>query len=333
MGAPSGSRRGIVAAVTTRLPRKPSRTSHDTVRVPLAARLVLPRAAVPMFLRATGANRTFVTEAGARRRIRRASLRPAPYGPPAVLRDDVRVDVEQRGGWPVYTIRRRDGASRGTVVYAHGGGWVGEIVSQHWHLVAQLAAEARTTVVLPIYPLVPYGTAEEARVGILDLVASADGPVALAGDSAGGQIVLSAALSLRDAGVVVARTVLIAPALDLTWGNPRIPEVQPSDPWLGTPGGRVLAEHWRGELDLRDPVVSPLFGDFAGLGPVTVFTGTRDVLNPDAHLLRERAAAAGVELEWHEGEGDVHAYPLLPIRSGRAARAQIVRTLRRSLAI
>ena len=65
---------------------------------------------------------------------------------------------------------------------------------------------------------------------------------------------------------------------------------------------------------------------------MTVFTGTRDVLNPDAHHLRDRVAAAGVELEWHEGEGDVHAYTLLPTRSGRAARAQIVRTLRRSLA-
>ncbi|MET4053564.1 acetyl esterase/lipase [Frigoribacterium sp. PvP054] len=300
------------------------------VRVPLAARLVLPRALAPAFLRVTRANRTFVTAAGARRRIRQRSLRPAPYGPPPTLRDDVRVDVAQRGGWPVYSVTRRNGASHGTVVYVHGGGWVGEIVSQHWHLAAQLAAEVGATVVLPIYPLVPFGTAEEARVGVVDLVTTADGPVALAGDSAGGQIVLSAALSLRDAGVVVADTVLIAPALDLTWSNPRIPEVQPTDPWLGTPGGRVLAEHWRGSLDLRHPTVSPLFGDLAGLGRVTVFTGTRDVLNPDAHLLRDRAERAGVDLEWHEGEGDVHAYPLLPTRSGREARAALVRTLRRS---
>jgi len=300
------------------------------VRVPFAARVVAPRWLVPVFLRATRANSTFVTAAGARRRIRRSSLRPAPFGPPKALRSDVRVDVEQRGGWPVYTLTRRDGDSTGTVVYAHGGGWVGEIVVQHWHLAAQLAAEARTTVVLPIYRLVPFGTAEEARVGITDLVATAQGPVVLAGDSAGGQIVLSAAQSLRDGGTDVAGTVLIAPALDLTWENPRIPEVQPTDPWLGTPGGRVLAEHWRGALDLRDPVVSPLFGEFAGLGPLTVFTGTRDVLNPDAHLLRAAATEAGVAVEWHEGVGEVHAYPLLPTRAGRDARAAIVRAVTRA---
>ena len=301
------------------------------MREPLATRVVLPRALAPVFLRLTRANRTFTTEAGARRRIRERSLRPAPYGPPATLRSDVRVDVEQRGGWPVYRVSRRDGDAVGTVVYAHGGGWVGEIVSQHWHLAAQVAAEAGTTVLLPIYPLVPFGTAEEARVGISDLVASASGPVVLAGDSAGGQIVLSAAQSLRDAGVAVAHTLLISPALDLTWSNPRIPVVQPTDPWLGTPGGRVLAEHWRGSLDLLDPVVSPLAGELAGLAPITVFTGTRDVLNPDAHLLRSRAADAGVALDWHEGEGELHVYPLLPTRAGRAARASIVRTVRAAL--
>ena len=189
----------------------PLRSSDQGVSVPLGARLVVPQSVVTTFLRLTGANRTFVSAAGARRRIRARSLRPAPFGPPSTLRSDVRVDVELRGAWPVYRVTRRDGVSSGSVVYVHGGGWVGEIVSQHWHLIAQIAAESATTVVVPIYGLVPFGTAEEARRGVVDLVASSTGPVALAGDSAGGQIALSAALSLRDAGVVVPRTVLIAP--------------------------------------------------------------------------------------------------------------------------
>ena len=76
--------------------------------------------------------------------------------------------------------------------------------------------------------------------------------------------------------------------------------------------------------------MSPLFGEFAGLGPLTVFTGTRDVLNPDAHLLRAAATEAGVAVEWHEGVGEVHAYPLLPTRAGRDARAAIVRAVTRA---
>ncbi|KQQ03458.1 MULTISPECIES: alpha/beta hydrolase fold domain-containing protein [unclassified Rathayibacter] len=289
----------------------------------------VPDALVPLALRLIRANRTFVTADGARRRIRENALRPAASGPPSRLRPGVRVDVEQVGGWPVYTIRPRRPV--GGVVYAHGGGWVTEIAPQHWRLAARIADEASVVVTLPIYPLVPFGTALEARDGVLGLVRRSierHGTTSLAGDSAGGQIALSTALALRDEGVVLPGTVLISPALDLTWSNPRIPLVQPTDPWLGTPGGRVLADRWRGALELTDPVVSPLFGDLAGLGPLTVFTGTRDVLNPDAHVLAAKAAEAGVALTLHEAVGQLHVYPLLPTRAGRAAQQDVVAALR-----
>ncbi|QHC56884.1 alpha/beta hydrolase fold domain-containing protein [Rathayibacter tanaceti] len=292
--------------------------------------LVVPDALVPLALRLARANRTFVTAEGARRRIRARALRPASYGPPPRLRSGVRVDAEQVDGWPVYTLLPR-GEVRGGLVYVHGGGWVNEIVPPHWWLAARIADEAALAVTLPIYPLIPFGTALEARDGVRALVLRSldrHGPTRLGGDSAGGQIALSTALALRDDGVVLPRTTLISPALDLSWSNPRIPEVQPSDPWLGTRGGRVLADRWRGSLDLLDPVVSPLFGDLAGLGPLTVFTGTRDVLNPDAHLLAERAAVAGVPFELHEAVGQVHVYPFVPTRTGRAAQDDLVEGLR-----
>ncbi|QHC57609.1 alpha/beta hydrolase fold domain-containing protein [Rathayibacter sp. VKM Ac-2760] len=292
----------------------------------------VPDALVPLALRLARANRTFVSADGARRRIRENALRPTRFGPPPRLRPGVRVDVEQVGGRPVYTIRPQ--RIRGGVVYVHGGGWVNEIAPQHWWLAARIADEASVAVTLPIYRLVPFGTAVEARDGVLALVRRSlerHGATALAGDSAGGQIALSTALALRDEGVALPLTTLISPALDLSWSNPRIPEVQPSDPWLGTPGGRVLAEKWRGGLDLLDPIVSPLFGDLAGLGPISVYTGTRDVLNPDAHVLAERAAAAGVPFELHEAVGQLHVYPLVPTRAGRDAQHDLVDGVRAAL--
>ena len=57
---------------------------------------------------------------------------------------------------------------------------------------------------------------------------------------------------------------------------------------------------------------------------LTIFTGTRDILNPDAHLLARRATSAGVDVDFIEGGGRVHVYPLLPIPDGRAARRRIV---------
>ncbi|AYF74068.1 alpha/beta hydrolase [Nocardia yunnanensis] len=291
--------------------------------------------AVPAFLRITQANKPFITAEGARDHIRERTLRPQAYGPPRLLRSDVTVEVRRENGWPIYTLAPRSGRARGNVVYCHGGGWVNEVVLQHWQLAADIVARARTTVTLPIYPLVPYGTADQVIPAFAALVRANReqyGTVCLAGDSAGGQIALSTALTLRDEEQpIVPRTILISPALDLSLSNPDVLAVQPADPWLGREGGLVLGEHWRGPLPITDPRVSPLFGDFTGLGPLTVFSGTRDILMPDIRLMVEKARAAGVDVDYHEIAELVHVYPLTPTPEGRQARGLIVEALRRAL--
>lgn len=298
--------------------------------------MVVPERLLPPLLRLARSNRPYRTVAGAQRRIAERALRPKAFGPPRTLRRDVTLGVHERNGWPVYTLRPARGTAVGCVVYAHGGGWVNEIVVQHWRLTAQIAAQARTTVIVPIYPLVPFGTAAMANDGFVDLALQArdeHDTLCLAGDSAGGQIALSTALTLlHEHDVTAAATTLIAPALDLSISNPIIPDVLPTDPWLGVHGTRHLVDHWRADLPLDDPRVSPIAGDLRGLGPLTVYIGTRDILWPDARLLRERALAAGVRVDLHEEPGLVHVYPLTPTRSGLTAREHLIATLRAATA-
>ncbi|MEE2035156.1 alpha/beta hydrolase [Rhodococcus chondri] len=292
----------------------------------------LPSRLLPGVMRAIRRNRKYVHPTVAAEHIVASSLRPRPYGPPRRLRRDVTVTVEHSYGWPIYTLAPTAAEPQGSVLYVHGGGWVNEIVSQHWHLAAQIAAEASTTVTVPIYPLVPRGTAEHVVSGVADLVRAGNdryGSTCLAGDSAGGQIALSAAIVLRDEHrLTVPRTVLISPALDLSLTNPEIDLVQPTDPWLGREGTRVFIDHWRADLALDDPRVSPLFADLQGLGPLTLFAGTRDIIHPDTRLLVDKATAAGVDVDYHEGPGLLHVYPLTPTPEGRAARTVIVEQLR-----
>jgi acetyl esterase/lipase len=292
--------------------------------------VIIPEALVPVFLRATRANTAFLSAENARRAIRAVELRPEPFGPPRRLRPDLEVSVAHVDGSPVYTVAPSRSTPTTAVVYTHGGAWIHETAPQHWALVAQIAVEANAAVTVPIYPLLPFGTAQRAHdlvLGLAERLVARHGEVRLAGDSAGGQISLSVAQTFRDRGVPAVRTVLIAPALDLSFSNPRIPIVQPSDPWLAQPGGRELGRRWAGGLAVEHPVVSPLFGRLDGLGPMLLFTGTRDVLNPDARLLADRATTAGVPLTLRERPGAVHVFPLLPTRSGRAARTEIVRAL------
>lgn len=284
---------------------------------------------LPPLLRLLRRSDVFRDPEAMRRRVADLRLRPVAYAPPRRLRRDVHLSVDDRSGWPVYLVTPV--APAGQVVYLHGGAWTGEISPWHWRFVARLAAEAQVSVTVPIYPLAPTGTAGTVVPRAADLVQAlvdrygAD-RVSLAGDSAGGQIALSAALVLRDRGVAPLRRVaLVAPALDLRLTNPEIDRVEPTDPWLARPGVHVVADLWRGDLPLTDPVVSPVLGDLTGLGPLTVVCGTRDICAPDARLLVDRGRAAGLEVDALFAEGLVHVYPLLPVPEAAEARRLLVR--------
>jgi acetyl esterase/lipase len=286
--------------------------------------------ALPAVIRLTRA-RAYRSAQSARDHIDRRTAHPQFYGPPPGLPKDVDLHLDRHSVWPIYTLT--PGAphtAQRTVVYLHGGAWVNEIASQHWRLAAQIAADARVRVVVPIYPLVPFTTAARVVPTLAELVAERAAPdhsVCLAGDSAGGQMALSVALMLRDERrLTLPQTVLISPVLDASLTNPLIDTVD--DPWLTRVGLLEFARRWRGDLPMTDPMVSPLNAELSGLGPLTVFSGTRDILNPDARLLADKAAAAGVEIEYHEQPGLLHVYPLTPTPEGRAARALIVERLR-----
>lgn len=262
-------------------------------------------------------------------------LRPRTYGPPRLLPRGVEIGVEQDGEWPLYEVLRSEVCTERRIVYLHGGAWINQISPLHWQLVLKLAAETGSRVLVPIYPLAPQGTAGTVVPQVADLLrrlvgAHGAGNVSVLGDSAGGQIALSAALCLRDLQVALAHTMLISPALDVSLSNPAIDALEPNDKWLVRPGLRAAADLWRDGLRLDEPIVSPLFGQMAGLGPLSVFAGTRDITHPDCELLVSKARAAGVDTEFHQAPGMVHVYPLLPIPEGRAARRAMAEILGRA---
>lgn len=63
-----------------------------------------------------------------------------------------------------------------------------------------------------------------------------------------------------------------------------------------------------------------------------IFSGTRDILHPDARLFAQRAVAAAVPVSYTEAPGQLHVFPLFPIPEGRRARRQMIAAVRRALA-
>jgi acetyl esterase/lipase len=261
-------------------------------------------------------------------------IRPESCAPPKKLDKTVGFSVRTVKCWPVYTVTPRGAATRRRALYSHGGSWFHEIKPIHWDLIAKLAAATRTQFTVPIFPPVPAGTAATVIPAIADMAAELVAEVGadcvtIMGDSAGGTITLAVAMQLRDRGLPAPHgTLLISPALDLAFTDPAIARIAPSDPWLAAAGLRAAAQLWRGELPLDDPLVSPIHGDLTGLAPITLFSGTHDIINADARSLVRKARAADFPLDYHEAPGMLHVYPLLPVPEANAARAVMEKALR-----
>jgi monoterpene epsilon-lactone hydrolase len=123
------------------------------------------------------------------------------------------------------------------------------------------------------------------------------GSVVIAGESAGGNLVLSTLLALRDRGLALpACAVVMSPFADLTLETASGSGKSSLDPALSTSALRRRRTEYLGGADPRDPLASPLLADLRGLPPLLVQVGSYEVLLDDALELARRAAHADVDV-------------------------------------
>ncbi|WP_245324461.1 alpha/beta hydrolase fold domain-containing protein [Bradyrhizobium sp. AT1] len=186
---------------------------------------------------------------------------------------------------------------------------------------------------MPIYPLAPRATAGDVVPRTAELLRmlledAGTAKVTVVGNSAGAGLALAACQWLRDRGHrQPARLVLISPAADASVSRPEQMEIAKRDPIQDIPGIVEAGRLYAGELDVGHPFVSPLNGAFRFLAPMTIFSGTRDLLYPDSVDLAARARAVGVPVELHLLRDQPHNYALMPTPEGRQARALIMRAV------
>jgi monoterpene epsilon-lactone hydrolase len=275
-------------------------------------------------------------------RARALKVIAAPKGiavPPRSLLQRHLVREEKVGDFTVHVVEPRSGrgpsATRAagvkTVVYLHGGAYISEIVPAHWAFVSDLV-DAGCRVVVPGYGLAPDHHVDEAVTFVtavyeklLETVPAAT--IAFAGDSAGAGLALGVVQSVVGNLPVPSGLVLISPWLDVTMENPEITALESRDPWLSRVGLVEAGKAWLGGAHGRDPRASPIYGTLAGLPPMEVVVGTRDLFLPDTELLARRCSEAGVPCVLEVVEGAVHVYPLTPTPEGRATARRLVASL------
>ncbi len=232
-----------------------------------------------------------------------------------------------------------------TVVFFHGGGWIiGDLDSHDGHA-RRLATTAGAVVLHVDYRLAPenpfpaayldcVAAIEWAREHIDELGGRAE-LLAVAGDSAGGNLAAVTALHCRDTCLPLAAQLLVYPAVDLTALMPPKDEPDDDDFFTGQDDW-VERQYLAGDLgQARDPRVSPRFADsHAGLAPAVIGIGHHDPLHAQNVAYAEALRAAGVPVVLREYPELVHGFFGMGAISAGAELAadQLSRDLRSVLA-
>lgn len=229
-------------------------------------------------------------------------------------------------GNDLYTLENDRAES--ILFYLHGGAYAYGISEKQVKFCDDMAQRLNAKVYIPLYPLTPQATCRDAYPFLDAAYAEAlkEGkPIYLIGDSAGGGLALGFTEYLRDNGTQLPQKMfLLSPWVDVTMSDPAIAEYEQKDLMLSSYGLIELGKLWAGELDTKDPSVSPLYGEMKGLPPTMIFTGTDEVMVPDNTTLYHKMRKAGVDCSLIFGEGLWHVFVQDEFPEALTARDKIV---------
>ena len=255
---------------------------------------------------------------------------------------DVKVIQTKAGEVPCEWVLAPGADPKLRLLYLHGGGFVSGSAGFYLAQAAHISAAAKCAVLLPDYRLAPE---HPFPAGLEDCVLAhewmmANGPSGpapskatfIAGDSAGGSLTLATLLALRDRRLPLpAAGIALSPTTDLTLASESLTTI--SDPIISAKTMPVFRDHYLGKTDPRNPLASPVFGDYRDIPPLLIQVGEHEMLRDDSIRVTKKARADGISVKLEVWPGMFHVFqshePLLP--EGKEAIEHIAEFMRSSV--
>lgn len=206
------------------------------------------------------------------------------------------------------------------LMHLHGGGYVlfpGEVGAGEGMMMAGYGRFRVISVDYRMPPDFPFPAALDDAIAVWKALLAEHDPrrMAIFGTSAGGGLTLATLLKAKADGLKLpAASALGSPWVDLTSTGDTIEANQFTDNslvsyrgWLG-----AAARLYGGAAGLDNPYVSPIHGDFAGLPPAILTSGTRDLLLSDTVRAHRKYRQAGIDAALQVFEAQSHAQFLTP---------------------
>ena len=228
------------------------------------------------------------------------------------------------------------------LLYLHGGGFVSGSGDNYLPLAADISAAARCAVLLPDYRLAPE---HPFPAGLEDCICAYEwmigtgpyGPESakatfIAGDSAGGGLTLAALLALRDRRLPLPKAgIALSAFADLTLASESIRSQSENELFMHPSCLPEFVALYASAGDVRNPLVSPVFGDYTGIPPLLIQVGEYEVIRDDSVRVAAKAKADGVEVKLEVWPGQVHVFQIRGLPESREAIEHIADFMRSCL--
>ena len=230
---------------------------------------------------------------------------------------DIKCDPVSAGGVKAEWISAPGAIPGRVVLYLHGGGYVVGSIKTHRDLMGRVARAAKARVLGLDYRLAPehpFPAAVDDSVAAYRWMLQQDlspSRIAVAGDSAGGGLVVATLVAIRDAKLPMPATgVCLSPWVDLEGIGESMKTRAHADPVVQREGLTQMAAAYLGGKDARTPLAAPLYADLKGLPPLLIQVGDAETLLDDSNRLAQRARAAGVEVKLEVWPEMIHVFQL-----------------------
>ena len=231
------------------------------------------------------------------------------------------------------------------MLYLHGGDYVSGSGAFYLTMAGHISVAAKCAVLLPDYRLAPehrFPAAIEDCIRAHEWLISS-GPTGsapakatfIAGDSAGGGLTLATLLALRDRQLPLPKAgITLSAFTNLTLTGESIRSQEKFDPIMSPNCLPEFVNLYLGEADPRDPLASPVLGNYNGIPPLLIQVGEYEIIRDDSIQVADNARAAGVDVTLEVWDSMIHVFqshePLLP--EGREAIEHIANFMQKCLA-
>lgn len=235
------------------------------------------------------------------------------------------------GGIPAeWSCVERSHMKKYVILYCHGGGYTSGSFRYARSITNKLASSTSMDVLSFDYRLAPenpYPAALEDAMNVWDhLMYHGYGArdIIIAGDSAGGNLALALTLKLKEQGRLLPRgLVLFSPWTDLTMSGKSHKEKAELDPILSAEYLQRCRESYAPEMELKNPLISPVFGDFTGFPPTYIQVGTNEILLSDSTKLQRQLQKYHVPVKMEYYPGMWHVFQMSPLKAAYNAMDQV----------